>query len=76
MATTKEQKTCTLKIKYIKEEHYVTKDEYGFYTYNHVNPEVPDGDFYEIAILLADLQTHSVDSFIRSDNAYLVTTAA
>ena len=72
MDAKKEDLTCTLKLKFIKGQTVTGKDVYAMVTFPHVNPEVSDGDMYEVAALLGRLQERTIHAVVRVDSAPLV----
>ena len=72
MDAKKEDLTCTLKLKFIKGQTAAGKDVYAMVTFPHVNPEVADGDMYEVAALLGRLQERTVSAIVRVDSASLI----
>ncbi|SFI04865.1 Protein of unknown function [Selenomonas ruminantium] len=72
MEAKKEDLTCTLKLKFIKGQTAAGKDVYAMVTFPHVNPEVADGDMYEVAALLGRLQERTVSAIVRVDSASLI----
>jgi len=72
MEAKKEDLTCTLKLKFIKGQTAAGKDVYAMVTFPHVNPDVADGDMYEVAALLGRLQERTVSAIVRVDSASLI----
>lgn len=72
MEAKKEDLTCTLKLKFIKGQTAAGKDVYAMVTFPHVNPEVSDGDVYEVAYLMGQLQARSIHAIVREDSASLI----
>ena len=48
------------------------RDVYTMLTFSHVNPEVADGDMFEVAGLIGRLQEMTVADVVRADSASLV----
>ena len=72
METKKEDQTCSLKLKFIKGQTAAGKDVYAVVTFPHVNPEVADGDVYEVATLLGRMQERTISAIVREDSASLI----
>ena len=72
MEAKKEDKTCALKLKCVKGQTESGRDVYTMLTFSHVNPEVADGDMYEMAALLGRLQERTVSAIVRVDSASLI----
>ena len=72
MEAKREDQTCALKLKYVKGQNSAGKDVYAVVTFPHVNPEVSDGDMYEVAALLGRLQERTIHAVVRVDSASLV----
>ena len=72
METRKAEQACTLKLKFIKGQTAAGKDVYAMVTFPHVNPEVADGDVYEVASLLGRLQERTISAIVREDSASLI----
>ena len=72
MEAKKEDQTCSLKLKFIKGQTAAVKDVYAVVTFPHVNPEVTDGDMYEVVALLGRLQERTVSAIVREDSASLI----
>lgn len=65
MEAKREDQTCALKLKYVKGQTSAGKEVYAVVTFPHVNPEVSDGDVYEVAYLMGQLQARSVHAIVR-----------
>ncbi|MBQ1867890.1 DUF1659 domain-containing protein, partial [Selenomonas sp.] len=72
MEAKKEDKTCALKLKCVKGQTESGRDVYTMLTFSHVNPEVADGDMFEVAGLIGRLQEMTVADVVRADSASLV----
>ena len=72
MEAKKEDKTCSLKLKCIKGTNENGRTVYSMLTFSHVNPDVSDGDMYEVAGLIGRLQEMTIADVIRADSANLV----
>lgn len=69
---TRENQTCSFKLKLIIGTTESGKDKYKMTAFNHVNPAASDTDVYAVAASLAKLQEYTVSDVIRTDNASLI----